>query len=41
MKTVRCVKCDRKLGLLDGKAEIKCPRCNTLNKLETKQESVK
>lgn len=34
MKEVRCIKCNRKLGMLEGKAEIKCTRCNTVNKVE-------
>lgn len=36
MKEIRCVKCNKKLGLLEGKAEIKCVRCGALNKLDTK-----
>lgn len=34
MKEVRCTKCNRKLAMLSGKAEIKCVRCGTVNKVE-------
>ena len=27
----RCVDCDRLLGKVSGDAEIKCPRCGTVN----------
>lgn len=36
MKEVRCSKCNRKLAMLKGEAEIKCTRCNTLNKVNKK-----
>lgn len=29
--SARCGKCQRLLGFMDGKAEIKCPRCKALN----------
>lgn len=34
MNEVRCKKCDKLLAKLEGKAEIKCTRCNTLNKFK-------
>lgn len=34
LKEVRCKKCAKLLAKLKGKAEIKCTRCNTLNKFE-------
>ncbi len=34
----RCVKCGKKLGMLKGIAEIKCPRCKKINKLNTEQQ---
>lgn len=37
MKEFRCVKCGKLLGKIDGNAEIKCPRCSTIN---TARESV-
>lgn len=33
MKEVRCT-CGRLLGKLQGRYEIKCPKCKTLNKGE-------
>lgn len=27
----RCKKCNKLLGKIKGLAEIKCPRCNTVN----------
>lgn len=27
----RCSNCTRLLGKIEGKAEIKCPKCNTMN----------
>jgi len=32
LKEVRCKKCNKLLAKADGKVEIKCPRCGTLNK---------
>ena len=34
LKEVRCEKCDKLLGKAKGIVEIKCPRCNTINKIE-------
>ena len=34
LKEARCKKCGKLLAKLKGKAEIKCTRCNTLNKFE-------
>ncbi|MBM4762704.1 Com family DNA-binding transcriptional regulator [Bacillus sp. B15-48] len=34
MKEIRCTKCDKLLGKAKGIVEIKCPRCNTINKTE-------
>ena len=31
MKEVRCKKCNKLLGYITGKFEIKCPRCGDLN----------
>lgn len=32
MESIRCVKCNKKLGeISEGKVSIKCPRCKTLN----------
>lgn len=28
---IKCIKCGKKLGMLKGVAEIKCPRCKTVN----------
>jgi phage FluMu protein Com len=33
----RCLKCHKLLGYIDGRFEIKCPRCGEMN---TKKESV-
>jgi len=30
MKEIRCLKCNKLLGKVEGRAEIKCPRCKTL-----------
>lgn len=38
MTDVRCTKCNKLLGKVEGDYEIKCPRCGTMN---TKKESVK
>ena len=27
----RCTVCNKLLGKIDGEAQIKCPRCNTVN----------
>jgi len=35
MQEIRCTKCNKKLGMIDGKAEIKCPRCGTVNQVTT------
>lgn len=34
MNEFRCIKCDKLLGKIEGKAEIKCPRCKTINRME-------
>lgn len=34
LQEVRCIKCGKLLGKIKGVAEIKCTRCNTLNKFE-------
>jgi LSD1 subclass zinc finger protein len=31
MKEIRCKKCGKLLGKIEGKAEIKCPRCKEIN----------
>ena len=36
----RCGKCDKLLGKINGNAEIKCPRCNSLNVLHNNKVSV-
>jgi phage FluMu protein Com len=44
MKEVRCSKCNKKLGMVEGAYEIKCPRCKPehIEKGNTnKKESVK
>lgn len=35
----RCSKCGKLLGRIRGDAEIKCPRCNSLNILVNQQVS--
>lgn len=35
----RCEKCGKLLGRIRGDAEIKCPRCNSLNTLVNQQAS--
>lgn len=35
LREVRCVKCNKLLGFIKGKAEIKCPRCGKLNTVDT------
>ncbi len=37
MEEVRCKKCGKKLGVVEGKAEIKCPRCGSLNYINTEE----
>lgn len=32
MKEFRCKGCNKLLGYVDGKVEIKCPRCKKVNK---------
>lgn len=34
MTEVRCT-CSRKLGMIEGKAEIVCPKCKSLNIVDT------
>lgn len=31
----RCIKCGKKLGMIKGIAEIKCPRCKKINTINT------
>ena len=31
MNPFRCSKCDKLLGMIEGEAEIKCPKCRTMN----------
>jgi phage FluMu protein Com len=31
----RCERCGKKLAMVKGIAEIKCPRCKKLNKINT------
>lgn len=31
MQEIRCEKCNKKLGMINGDYEIKCPRCNAIN----------
>lgn len=31
LKEIRCKKCNRLIGKVKGAAEIKCPRCATVN----------
>ena len=31
MTEIRCKKCNKLLGYIDGKYEIKCPRCGEMN----------
>jgi LSD1 subclass zinc finger protein len=31
MQEIRCKKCGKLLGYIDGKYEIKCPRCGAMN----------
>lgn len=33
----RCIKCNKKLGTFHGQAEIKCPRCSAIVKIDTEQ----
>lgn len=34
----RCRKCGKLLGKIEGKAEIKCPRCKQLNNADTERQ---
>ena len=38
LKKERCFKCNKLLGYIDGRYEIKCPRCGEMN--TNKKESV-
>lgn len=31
MQEIRCKKCNKKLGMIDGNYAIKCPRCGNIN----------
>jgi LSD1 subclass zinc finger protein len=31
MNPFRCSNCNKLLGMIEGKAEIKCPKCKTVN----------
>ncbi len=33
----RCSKCNRLLGKFNGQAEIKCPKCGKINRIEVKR----
>lgn len=35
MNNFRCVKCQKLLAKLQGKAEIVCPRCKETNRMDT------
>ncbi len=37
----RCTKCNKKLGMVSGKVEIKCPRCGAMNRIDTFKEQQK
>ena len=41
MQEIRCKKCGKLLGRIDGEYEIKCPRCKTMNTNKNIRESVK
>lgn len=34
MNPFRCSNCNKLLGMIDGKAEIKCPKCKAINRTE-------
>ncbi|PWU66583.1 zinc finger domain-containing protein [Gracilibacillus dipsosauri] len=34
LKEIRCTKCNKLLGRIKGIGEIKCPRCQTINKIK-------
>lgn len=34
MKEVRCESCNRKLAMLKGEAQIKCPKCGKINEFK-------
>lgn len=31
MNPFRCYNCNKLLGMIEGKVEIRCPRCKTMN----------
>lgn len=35
MKSIRCSKCNKLLLKLEGKAEVKCPKCKHINTFDT------
>lgn len=35
MKSIRCIKCNKLLLKLDGRAEVKCPKCKHINTFDT------
>lgn len=37
IQEIRCMHCNRMLGKLRGVAEIKCPKCGTMNHFDNKQ----
>lgn len=41
MREVRCLKCNKLLGKIKGEAEIKCPRCGTINNINSDRERQK
>ena len=36
MRECRCCNCKRLLGKFCGKAEVKCPKCGVINRIEVK-----
>jgi LSD1 subclass zinc finger protein len=38
MNPFRCSNCNKLLGMIEGKAEIKCSKCKTMNKGITTKE---
>lgn len=36
----RCEKCGKLLGYIDGKAQIKCPRCGAMNTKDTRTNNL-
>jgi len=38
MEEIRCERCGKKLGVISGKAEIKCPKCKHVNTYNTEAQ---